>query len=315
MNNNFLSNKTIFITGAGYLTTHLIRKWSKDPTISFVVYSRDEGKHEVLNREFPNVKCIMGDIKDLDRMNRAAKGCEIGVFTASTKCIDRVESNLEESLYTIGVGAINSRKVAEDNNFIAATFLSTDKATLPQTSYGYLKAFASSVFLNTPSNTRFSVVRYGNISASHKSLLDIIFNYIKSDKPITLYHPEMTRFFLNIERGISCIEHALTLSEVTVVPKINSFLVKDIFDIYKKEFGLKYNVGELRLNEKLHEDLISQEESTRTVLLEDSDDYIIHPNLSDCVFAIGHGIDSSQSVISYEETHKYLVSNRFFQKP
>jgi UDP-N-acetylglucosamine 4,6-dehydratase len=311
-NRTLISGKKIFITGAGYLTTHLIRKWSKDPTISFVVYSRDEGKHEILNREFPQVKCIMGDIKDLDRMSRAAKGCEIGVFTASTKCIDRVEANLEESLYTIGIGAINSRKVAEDNNFIAATFLSTDKATLPQTSYGYLKAFASSVFLNSPSDTRFSVVRYGNISASHKSLLDIIFDYIKSDKPITLYHPEMTRFFLNIDRGIECIEHALNLNRATVVPKIESFLVKNIFDIYRTEFGLKYKVGGLRLNEKIHEDLISISEAPCTTFDSEINDYIIYT--SPQIVNIKFGIDSSQTIVSYSETLQYLIANRFFQK-
>jgi UDP-glucose 4-epimerase len=311
-NRTLISGKKIFITGAGYLTTHLIRKWSKDPTISFVVYSRDEGKHEVLNREFPQVKCIMGDIKDLDRMSRAAKGCEVGVFTASTKCIDRVESNLEESLYTIGIGAINSRKVAEDNNFIAATFLSTDKATLPQTSYGYLKAFASSVFLNSPSDTRFSVVRYGNISASHKSLLDIIFDYIKSNKPVTLYHPEMTRFFLNIDRGIECIEHALNLNRATVVPKIESFLVKNIFDIYRTEFGLKYKVGGLRLNEKIHEALISISEAPCTTFDSETNDYIIYT--SPQIVNIKFGIDSSQTIVSYSETLQYLIANRFFQK-
>jgi len=313
---NKLNNTRIFITGAGYLTTHLLKKWSQNESLQFVVYSRDEGKHDLINREFPNVKCVMGDIRDYDRMNRAAQGCKIGIFTASTKCIDRVEANLEESLNTIGVGAIVSKKVAQDNQFESSVFLSTDKAVLPQTSYGYLKAFASSVFLNNNHTdaTKFSVVRYGNISASNKSLLDIIFNYIKNEQEITLYGEDMTRFFLDIDRGIECIEDALYQHNVTVVPKVDSFRIKDIFDIYKKEFGLRYKIGVPRLNEKIHEDIISQDEAPRTIFSPHSDNYIIHAFMSHTPAEFSNTISSKDFVISKSELHKYLLNRRFFQK-
>lgn len=317
--NRELSHSKVFITGAGYLTTNILRKWKDIPYVDFVVYSRDEGKHDLINREFPKVQCIIGDIKDFDRMSRAARGCSYGIFTASTKCIDRVESNLEESLFTIGLGAINSKKVAEDNLFESAIFLSTDKAVLPQTSYGNLKAFASSVFLNNNSktnSTRFSVVRYGNISASNKSLLDIIFNFIHGGRTIVLNHEDMTRFYLDIDRGIESIEDAIFRENVTIVPNIKSFKVKDIFDIYAKEFGLKYEIGQLRLNEKLHEHLFTKDETYRTTYDEDSDNFIVKSSgsVSNPHFTSHVDISSDMFVVDYKEIYQYLKDRRFFQK-
>jgi UDP-N-acetylglucosamine 4,6-dehydratase/5-epimerase len=316
--NNKLYGKRIFITGAGYLTFNILKEWSNVPDISFVIYSRDEGKHELINRSYPKAKCVMGDIRDYERMKRAAHGCNYGIFTASTKCIDRVELNMEEALYTIGLGAINSKKVAVDNHFEGSVFLSTDKAVLPQTSYGNLKAFASSVFLNNNEvgGPPFSVVRYGNISASNKSLLDIVFNYIKEDKEITLFHPEMTRFYLDVERGIKCIYDALGLSNVTVIPKINSFLVKDVFDIYKKEFGLRYNIGKPRLNEKLHEDIITSDETERLIYSIETDNYIIFQTPTQKINKIFYSnVASDKFVVTKDYLYKYLQGKRFFQKP
>jgi UDP-N-acetylglucosamine 4,6-dehydratase len=135
-----LKNKRIFITGGcGFLGKALIKDLYKDNEIT--VYSRDEAKHYYVKKQYPKVNFVIGDIRNLDLMQRAAKryNCNVGIFAASLKQIEACDENPEEAIYTIALGAVNSRKVAEDCVFESAIFCSTDKATSPNLIYGALK--------------------------------------------------------------------------------------------------------------------------------------------------------------------------------
>ena len=111
-----MKNEKIFITGgAGYLGRNIIKRYYKDNVI--VVYSRDEAKHYYLKKEFPNITCVIGDVRNYELMKKSSQGCTIGIFTASLKQIGAVDQNVEESIKIIIEGAINSRRIAEENDF------------------------------------------------------------------------------------------------------------------------------------------------------------------------------------------------------
>lgn len=167
-----MKDKKIFITGgAGYLGKNIIKRYYDNNQIT--VYSRDEAKHYYLKKEFPNVNCIVGDVRNYDLMKRASKEHDIGIFAASLKQIGAVDQNTEESVRIIIDGAINSRRCAEENEMRAACFISSDKSRAATTLYGSMKFVAGELFIVNAekSSTRLSSAIYGNVSNSTGSII------------------------------------------------------------------------------------------------------------------------------------------------
>lgn len=270
-----MKNKKIFITGgAGYLGRHLVARYYNDNEIT--IYSRDEAKHYYLKKEFPKINCIIGDVRNYDLLLRASKGHDIGIFAASMKQIEAVDQNVEEGINTIILGALNSRRVAEENNFEAACFISTDKSRAATTLYGSMKFVAGELFIVNAekSNVRLSSAIYGNVLNSTGSVIPLIWDAIRKNYSLKLYSTEMTRFMITVDDAINLIEHGLSLTGVNVIPNISSFRIIDLFEIYREKFGLEYEIGEPRISEKIHEMMFSLEESPR-VQIKDND-YIMH---------------------------------------
>ena len=139
-------DQRIFITGGtGFLGRSLIERLYKDNEI--IIYSRDEAKHYLLKEKYPNIHFVIGDIRDKDLLKRSSKGVNIGIFAASLKQISSCDENPEEALKIIANGAINSKHVAIENKFDAATFISSDKSRAATTIYGSLKYFAGEQFI------------------------------------------------------------------------------------------------------------------------------------------------------------------------
>ena len=272
-----IKGKKIFITGgAGYLGKNLVKRYYNDNEIT--VYSRDEAKHYYLKKEFPNIKCIIGDIRNYDLLTRSAFGYDIGIFAASLKQIGAVDQNVEESIKVLIDGAINSRRAAEDNNFEAACFISSDKSRAATTLYGAMKFVAGESFIVNAenSNVRLSTAIYGNVINSTGSIIPLIWDSINKKYPLTLYSEQMTRFVIDIEGAMNLIEQGLKVTGYNVIPNLKSFKIKDLFEIYNEEFNLEYILGTPRISEKLHEMMISKEELPRTHYNSSDNTYYMH---------------------------------------
>ncbi len=311
-----LNDEKIFITGgAGYLGENLVRRYYANNQIT--VFSRDEAKHYYLKRKFPNIKCIIGDIRNYPLLSESMHGHTIGIFTASLKQIEAVDQNIEESLQIIINGAINSRRAAVENNLKAATFISTDKSRGATTIYGAMKYVAGEAFVanaeSTP--TRLTSVIYGNVLNSTGSIIPLIWDSIKNNYPLKLYGEDMTRFMIDIEQAMDTIEYALKHDGFNIIPNLLSFKIRDMFEIYEEEFQLKWSLGEPRIGEKYHEQMLSPYERERATFDKEHDIFLLHnKNVYNESILSKNGLTSEECLVSKDELKTLLKSYNYFAK-
>jgi UDP-glucose 4-epimerase len=309
-----INDKKIFITGgAGYLGKNIIERYYDHNEIT--IYSRDEAKHYYIKKQFPNIRCIVGDVRNYDLLKRASKNHDIGIFAASLKQIEAVDQNVEEAIEIIVKGAINSRRVAEDHDFESACFISSDKSRAATTLYGAMKFVAGESFIVNAeeSNVRLSNAIYGNVFNSTGSIIPLIWDAIRKKYKLKLYSAEMTRFMIDVSRAIDLIESGLQTSGYNVIPNLKSFKVKDLFEIYEENFGLEYTISKPRISEKLHEMMVSKEESYRTIYNEKDDNYYMHyKNVNDHHNFEWSELTSDITVVSKEELNKILKQYEYF---
>lgn len=309
-----MENKKIFITGgAGFLGRNIIKRYYDKNEIT--IYSRDEAKHYYLKKEYPKLNCVIGDVRNYDLMLKSAKNHNIGIYTASLKQIEAVDQNIEESIKIIIDGAINSRRVSEEVGMEAACFVSTDKSRAATTLYGAMKFVAGESFIINAenSNVRLSTAIYGNVLNSTGSIIPLIWDAINKNYSLTLYSPDMTRFMIDIEAAINLIENGLKVTGYNVIPNIKSFKVKDLFDIYRDKFNLKYSIGVPRISEKLHEMMISKEEIFRTTYSEKDDVYYMHYRDTNNVSFEWDEYTSDKTLVSKDELDLILKEYNYFK--
>jgi UDP-N-acetylglucosamine 4,6-dehydratase len=314
LQNHIMKNEKIFITGGGgFLGKNLIEILHTYNEIT--VYSRDEAKHYYLKKHFPSVNFIVGDIRNKDLLIRKSKDHTIGIFAASLKQIESCNDNYEEASKIIIDGAINSRQAAEDNNFKSACFISTDKSRAATTIYGAMKYVAGESFIANKPKINLTTVIYGNVTNSTGSIIPLIWNAIDNNIELQLYNEEMTRYLLDIEDAMSLIIKSFKYTGCNVIPKSKSFLIKDLFEIFKNEFGLKYKISNLRTGEKIHEIMASFEEIKRMKYIEKDDIYLMYPDkVFNEVSFIENEYSSKNCTISKNDLYDYLKSKNFFKK-
>jgi UDP-N-acetylglucosamine 4,6-dehydratase/5-epimerase len=308
-----MKNEKIFITGgAGFLGRSIIQKFYENNEIT--VYSRDEAKHYYLQKQFPKVNFVVGDVRNRDLLLRKSRGHTIGIFAASLKQIDACTDNYEEAKSIIIDGAINSRIVAEDNNFKSACFISSDKSRSATTIYGAMKYVAGDCFITGESDCNLTTVIYGNVNNSTGSLIPLIWNNIKNNKKISLYGIDMTRFLLDVDVAVNLIETALTYKKCNVIPEVASFRVSDLLQIYKKEFGLEYDVSTPRTGEKIHEIMLSSEEIRRTEYIEKDKVYLLHPKkeFKNTITFPNSEYSSRDYCMNINDLYVYLKNRNFY---
>lgn len=249
-----------------------------------VVFSRDELKQHDMKAEFqdPRIRWFIGDVRDSERIHRAFKDIKLVVHAAALKQVDTAEYNPYEFVKTNVLGTQNIIDAAIDCGVLRVLALSTDKASSPINLYGATKLTADKLIIagNVYAGsypTRLAVVRYGNVMASRGSVIPVFQRMHEAGVPIQITDPAMTRFGLTITEAVEFVASSIDLMQggELFVPKIPSFKVTDLAEAISP--GRECVYTGIRPGEKLHEEMISRDDSFRTVEL--SDRYVVEPVL------------------------------------
>jgi UDP-N-acetylglucosamine 4,6-dehydratase (inverting) len=237
-----------------------------------VIFSRDEMKQWEMAKQFkddPRVRFFIGDVRDKNRLHRALHNVEYVVHAAATKIVTTAEYNPFECIKTNVNGAMNIIDACIDQKVKRVVALSTDKASGPINLYGASKLASDKLFLASNSSyvgeakTSFSVVRYGNVLGSRGSVIPF-FMSLKDQKKIPITDKRMTRFMISLESGVDIVWHAfkdMKGGEI-YVKKIPSMKVTDIARAIAP--NSKFEIIGIRPGEKIHEQMIGEEDSYTT---------------------------------------------------
>ena len=251
-----------------------------------VVFSRDELKQYEARQLFdddPRLRWFIGDIRDERRLLRALHNIDYVVHAAALKQVDTAEYNPFEFVRTNVFGSQNLIEACIDTGVKKVVALSTDKASSPINLYGATKLTADKLFVTgnhyaAAYDTRFSVVRYGNVMGSRGSVIPF-FRKLAAERrslPITDLH--MTRFFITLDQAVRFVVDSFDQMQggELYVPRIPSMRITDLAQAIAP--GAEMHNAGLRPGEKLHEEMISAEEGRRAVEL--GDRYVLQPDLA-----------------------------------
>ena len=286
----YYEGKEILITGGtGSLGSTILKsllKLSKPKGIR--IFSRDEYKQHILKEELRKaglgdapISFLIGDVRDRERLYRALERVDIVFNTAAMKQVPACEYNPEEPIKTNIIGAQNLLNGAIDCRVDKVMHVSTDKAVYPVNIYGATKLVAEKLFIHGNAysgtnalSTKFSCCRYGNVIGSRGSILPLFKEQAKTGK-ITITDYDMTRFWITLEQVVVFIikNTAEMAGGEIFIPKMKSVRIKDIARCYP---DCEIEAIGIRKGEKLHECLITEEESPMSTETENG--YIIYPN-------------------------------------
>ncbi len=260
----------VLITGgAGYLGGYYVKNLLQtDQVDRLVVYSRDELKHFDLKLELGDlarrVEFVIGDVRDLGRLNEVMNGIDLVIHSAALKQVDVCEENPSECLKTNVDGTRNVLESAKTSGVSQFIFISTDKAVEPVSVYGNSKQAGEKLVLKANSESiKTNVLRLGNLIGSPGSIADKIRK--RAIKEITLYDALATRFVGNLEGAWELLEETMLLKNGgnMILPRLKSIEVKDL--IYSLDPTIKIREGDPRTFEKSHEKLANGSEMERAV--------------------------------------------------
>ena len=268
-----LTNASILITGGtgSFGHTFVPMTLAKYNPRRLVIFSRDEMKQWEMAKLFGDddrVRFFIGDVRDKDRLIRALDGIEYVVHAAATKIVPTAEYNPFECVKTNVLGAMNLIDACIDRKVKRVVALSTDKASSPANLYGATKLTADKLFVAGNSyaghhDTRFGVVRYGNVMGSRGSVIPFFLSVAcKGVLPIT--DERMTRFMITLEQGVDLVWHAFEdiVGGEIYVKKIPSMKVTDIARAVAPD--ARHDIIGIRPGEKLHEQMIGIEDALYT---------------------------------------------------
>ncbi|MDD4975387.1 MAG: UDP-N-acetylglucosamine 4,6-dehydratase (inverting) [Bacteriovorax sp.] len=284
-----LNGKRILVTGGtGSFGKKFIETvFKKFPDVKrVVVYSRDELKQYEMAQSFPNknypqLRFFIGDVRDGERLKRACEGIDIIVHAAALKHVPIAEYNPMECIKTNINGAENIVSAALDCGVQKVVALSTDKACAPINLYGATKLCSDKLFIAANNmkggrDLKFSVVRYGNVLGSRGSVVPFFMNKRK-DGVLPITHEGMTRFNITLEEGVDMVMYAIenAWGGELFVPKIPSYKILDVAKAVAPD--CKIEIVGIRPGEKLHEEMITETDSLSTY--DCGKYYVISPSL------------------------------------
>lgn len=320
-----IDNSSILITGgSGSLGQALIDHLLKNTSARRIaIYSRDELKQFHLRRKFdddPRLRWFLGDIRDPERLKRAFHGVDFIIHAAALKQVDTGEYNPMEFVKTNVMGSQNVIEAAIDAGVKKVVALSTDKASSPINLYGATKLTADKLFIAANNysqayGTAFSVVRYGNVMGSRGSVIPLFQDLAKAGKPLPLTDKRMTRFWISLLDAVRFVMDSFDLMAggELYVPRIPSMKLLDLAEVIAPNADIQ-EIG-MRPGEKLHEEMISADDSRRTI--RSGGRFVVLPVVAEWGFTPPEGAfmqegmayrsDTNELWIPKEEIRRFIV--------
>ena len=282
---NTFTNKNILITGGtGSIGREIVHEILKYEPEVVRILDVDETKQFELQQEYEdykNVRFLLGDIRDKERVSRAIEGIDIVFHTAALKHVLACEYNPFEAVKTNVIGIQNLIDVAMDKDVEKVIFTSSDKAVNPTNVMGATKLLAerlitSANYYKGVRETIFSSVRFGNVLGSRGSVIPLFKKQIENGGPVTITNNKMTRFIMPMHEAIELLFKATELAqggEISVL-KMNTLKIKDLAEVMIEELAPKYGylpdaikseITGTKLGEKLYEELMTEDEARRAL--------------------------------------------------
>jgi FlaA1/EpsC-like NDP-sugar epimerase len=332
-----LTGKRVVVTGGtGSLGIVLVRRLLSGDLgqpAQITVFSRDEAKQhamrlayqhrtkatdEVIYRNFQSMlRFQIGDVRDYAAVTSVLRDADVVFNAAALKQVPTCEYFPYEAVLTNISGAQNIVRAIRDHRLPVETVvgISTDKATKPVNVMGMTKAIQERIFVRATldcENTRFVCARYGNVLASRGSVIPLFLDQIRTGGPVTITTVQMTRFLLTLEEAVDTVAAALRDGQAgeTYVPRVPSARIVDIASVLIGDRQIETIVTGIRPGEKVHEILVSEEESHRA--FERGDYYVIAPILPELQPAGGvqgtleREFSSADALLSLDELAELL---------
>lgn len=284
----WLTERTILVTGGtGSFGRKFINKVLQSEVKKVIVFSRDELKQYEMAREYPDprLRFFIGDVRDKERLYRAFDGVDYVVHAAAMKQVPACEYNPFEAIKTNIYGAQNVIEAAIDRGVKKVIALSTDKAAAPINLYGATKLASDKLFVAANSyvgqkQTRFAVVRYGNVVGSRGSVVPLFKKMAIQGKKLPITDVRMTRFWITLEQGVQFVLDSLERMHggEIFIPKIPSMKVVDLARAIAPQADIE-TIG-IRPGEKLHEAMITEDDARHAVEFDRY--YVIVPQFPWC---------------------------------
>ncbi len=287
----FEGKKILITGGTGSLGQALTKRLLTEGVDVIRIFSRNENKQVMMEQEFHNDKLrfLIGDIRDLPRLQRAMEGIDIVFHAAALKHVPVVEYNPFEAINTNVIGSQNVIDACLHENVEIAIAVGTDKAVSPLNTYGATKLLMEKLFV-TASNyldkqrhkTKFIALRYGNVLGSSGSVIPKFIDQIKKGEKISITDPSMTRFSITMDQALEFILSSVSISKGSevFVPKIKAYKIETLKNAMKELFNnVEYEKIPVRQGEKYHETMINGDELKYT--LETDSRYIISRTFAD----------------------------------
>jgi len=288
MSGFFYNKKVLIIGGTGTIGQSLLKRILQENPSVVRIFSRDEHKQfelQQLTKSYSNIRYLIGDVRDGDRVMRAMRDIDYVFHAAAMKHVPSCEYNPFEAVQTNIIGTQNVIQASISSGVSRIIFTSTDKAIAPTNTYGASKLMAERLIASAQYNsgshgTVFAVVRFGNVMGSRGSVIPLFMNQIMRERRITLTDPTMTRFMMTQQQAASLTIKAMEQAvggEIFVlkmpVIKLND-LAQAVIELAANDYGFNASdvqikpIG-LRTGEKMFEELMSDIEAEDALDLQD----------------------------------------------
>lgn len=259
--------RVLLTGGTGSLGTRLVEALSNRPDIAVRVFSRDEKKQYDLRQRFPQVDFRLGDMRDYSAVWHAVQGVDMVIHCASLKYVDISEQQPSEYIQTNVVGTMHLLEAVQQTKTVRRCVgISSDKVVHPVNTYGLTKALLEKLFLEAAHQkncgTIFTVARYGNVLGTRGSVIPFWREHRQLRVPLPITDPQMTRFFFTLDEAVGLIDFALTQDTGTVTSK--AMAAATLGDVANAMQTAGTIIVGRRPGEKIHEELLSEEEMART---------------------------------------------------